>query len=69
LSTLVIEQGTILDRIDYNIEDARQNVKKANVELNKTLKRESSCRARGCMGCLFTSILICTGLLVMKHLL
>jgi syntaxin 16 len=42
---LVIEQGTILDRIDYNIEEAKTNVKKGNVELQKTLKRETSFRA------------------------
>ena len=37
LSVLVIEQGTILDRIDYNIENAAVHVEKANVHLDKTL--------------------------------
>ena len=32
---LVIDQGTILDRIDYNIEQAADRVTSAVVELNK----------------------------------
>lgn len=40
LSTLVVEQGTILDRIDFNIEQAHTNLKLGNKELTKTLKRE-----------------------------
>jgi len=67
LSNLVIEQGTVLDRIDYNILDAKKNVKKGNIELEKTLKREKSWRARGCMTCLITGILIMVVLLVVKH--
>ena len=33
LSNLVVEQGTVLDRIDFNVADSRQNVKKGNREL------------------------------------
>lgn len=40
LSVLVVEQGTILDRIDYNILDAKQNIEKANVHIETTLKIE-----------------------------
>ena len=35
LSVLVMDQGNILDRIDYNIEQAVRHTKKANVELHK----------------------------------
>ena len=35
LSVLVIDQGNILDRIDYNIEQAVRHTKKANVQLHK----------------------------------
>ena len=35
LSVIVIDQGNILDRIDYNIEQAVRHTKKANVELHK----------------------------------
>ena len=37
LSVLVIEQGTILDRIDYNIAEAKEYTEKANVHLEKTV--------------------------------
>jgi syntaxin 16 len=35
LNTLVVEQGTILDRIDYNIEQAVESTDKAVVHLEK----------------------------------
>jgi syntaxin 16 len=33
LQTMIIDQGTLLDRIDYNIEDMAKNVKTAHEEL------------------------------------
>ena len=68
LSILVVEQGTVLDRIDYNVEQARMQVQKGNSELQKTVKRETSSRARGVMSCLVTSIVITATLLVLKWL-
>ena len=40
LQTLVIDQGTLLDRIDYNIEQTAVQVKEATVELDKVIKAE-----------------------------
>ena len=37
LNTIVIEQGNILDRIDYNIEQTLENTKKANKQLKKVI--------------------------------
>jgi syntaxin 16 len=37
LSHLVVEQGTVLDRIDYNLQKSKTNMTKANKELDKTL--------------------------------
>ena len=65
-SVLVIEQGTILDRIDYNIENATEHVEKANVHLDKALKVEKSTRAKSCMMCLATMIMICVIILALK---
>ena len=64
LNTLVVEQGTILDRIDYNIEEAHSDTKQANVHLEKTVKLEKSARARSVIICLMVSILVCTLLLI-----
>lgn len=38
LNTLVVEQGTILDRIDYNVEMAEIHTGKAHTELLKAEK-------------------------------
>ena len=35
LSTMVIDQGTLLDRIDYNVETAKDHLKSAHVDLGK----------------------------------
>ena len=45
LSVLVVEQGTVLDRIDYNILEASKNTTQANVHLRKTLQIEKSMRS------------------------
>ena len=66
LSVLVVEQGTILDRIDYNIETAQTHTKQANVHLEKTLEVEKSTRARSCIVTLAVLILIFLVLLVIK---
>jgi len=42
MANLVNEQGTILDRIDYNIEHAIVNVKKANTHLKKVADDQDS---------------------------
>ncbi len=52
MNQLVIEQGTIMDRIDYNIFDAKYQIHQAKEELNKTYKKESSIRASACIVCL-----------------
>ena len=63
---LVVEQGTVLDRIDYNILEASTSVDKANVHLDKTYKIEKSGRARGVIIFLGASILVCMLILVLR---
>ena len=66
-SKLVIEQGTIMDRIDENIYSAKDNTQKAGMEIKTTYERETSRRAHNCMICLVQSILICIVIIAMQH--
>lgn len=67
LSVLVVEQGTILDRIDFNIECAHKDTKQAIVHLENTVQIEKSMRSRSVLMCLITSIIVCLIVLVLKH--
>lgn len=49
LSVLVIDQGTILDRIDYNIEQVVHQTVEANVQLSKAREKAKSNRAMKCI--------------------
>lgn len=49
LSTLVIEQGSILDRIDINIENTRNHMRKAHNELIKAYKWMKCSRLTLCL--------------------
>merc|ERR1712190_215225 len=55
LAVLVIDQGSILDRIDYNIEQVVTQSKEANTQLQKTEKSHKSNRA---MKCIFWLVLL-----------
>jgi syntaxin 16 len=46
LQTLVLEQGTILDRIDYNIDTAKVNVEEGHINIVKADKNMHSSCAR-----------------------
>jgi syntaxin 16 len=66
LQTLVQNQGTILDRIDYNIDTAAQNVVKANENLDKTEKMMRSNCYRNAMLGIIISIFIMGTLILLK---
>eukprot|EP00826_Nyctotherus_ovalis_P067045 TRINITY_DN9987_c0_g1_i1.p2 TRINITY_DN9987_c0_g1~~TRINITY_DN9987_c0_g1_i1.p2 ORF type:complete len:122 (+),score=24.63 TRINITY_DN9987_c0_g1_i1:650-1015(+) len=66
LSVLVIDQGNILDRIDYNIEQTVRHVKKAKVKLEQSEKYQTS-RIRSCICCLVVAIIIMVVLIVIKY--
>lgn len=61
INDMVIDQGTMLDRIDYNIQNTSDNVQQANQELKiaTTYQRRSSRRA-----CIFLLLLVIFGMIV-----
>ena len=62
LNTLVVDQGTILDRIDYNMETAVQHVKKGLVEIETADDYSKKARPTKCMLVLMVLIVImCVG--------
>lgn len=66
LQTLVLEQGTILDRIDYNIDNALQNTKAAKDNLVQADKNMKSNCARNVNLILLVIIFVFALLLVLK---
>mmetsp|Transcript_52971 Transcript_52971/g.124072 ORF Transcript_52971/g.124072 Transcript_52971/m.124072 type:complete len:304 (+) Transcript_52971:71-982(+) len=66
LAVLVIDQGSILDRIDFNIEQVVDQSKEANVQLQKAEKSQKSNRATKCMIALVAINVILILVLIMK---
>lgn len=62
LATMVVEQGSMLDQIDYNVRTFTENTKGFVRELRKTYKRENSTTAikvvRNLVGIIFVELVI-----------
>ncbi|ORM40756.1 Syntaxin-42 [Babesia sp. Xinjiang] len=62
LATMVVEQGSMLDQIDYNVRLFTENTKNVVRELRKTLKRETSGFAirmvRNLVGIIFVELIL-----------
>lgn len=67
LAVLVIEQGTILDRIDYNMDMVVDQVDRANDELEKVVKSQKQGRPHKCIIILLIIIFVLLVLLGLKH--
>ena len=65
--TLVLEQGTILDRIDYNIETAFTNTRDAHCQLEKANKNMEKNCSRNTNLILIAIIFILSILLILKY--
>jgi len=59
LSILVIEQGTILDRIDYNLEQTAVHIEEGNQQLTQASTQQKKARTKLCI------LLLCILVLVM----
>lgn len=67
LAVLVIDQGTILDRIDYNMEAVVESTKTGVKQLERAEKAQKNARPMKCIVCLVITILILLVILVLKH--
>ena len=63
---MVIDQGTMLDRIDYNIEQVVTQSREANVQLTKAEKAHKSGRAKQCINFFVVVIAIEILLLILR---
>ena len=67
LAVLVIDQGTILDRIDYNMEAVVEHTKTGIQQLERAEKSQKNARPLKCILCLLTLIFVLLFILVLKH--
>ena len=67
LAVLVIDQGTILDRIDYNMEVAVDRVDEGVIQLEKARKYQKASRPMKCICVLVIIIIVLTIMLIIKY--
>lgn len=67
LAVLVIDQGTILDRIDYNMEAVVEHTKTGIQQLEKAEKHQKNARPMKCIFSLLTLIGVLLIILAIKH--
>jgi len=66
LAILVIDQGSLLDRIDYNMETATQRTKRATTRLAHTDKQQDQAHPAKCLVLLISVIILLTAALVYR---
>merc|ERR1712232_667920 len=67
LAVLVIDQGTIIDRIDYNMESVVEHTKEGIQQLQTAESQQKSSRPMKCIICLSFVITFLSLVLILKH--
>jgi syntaxin 16 len=67
LNSLVVDQGTLLDRIDYNLSADKENTHEAVKQLSKAARNQQCSRATSCLLFLIVLIAGLVLLLIFKH--
>ena len=67
LAVLVIDQGTILDRIDYNMEAVVEHTKTGITQLEKAEKQQKNSRPLKCIICLVILIFVQLTFVLVRH--
>jgi syntaxin 16 len=67
LAVLVIDQGTILDRIDYNMENAVEHVQEGMKQLVTAEQHQKNAMTTKCILALIVLIVIMMSVLIWKH--
>eukprot|EP01105_Mastigella_eilhardi_P016612 TRINITY_DN37_c0_g1_i5.p1 TRINITY_DN37_c0_g1~~TRINITY_DN37_c0_g1_i5.p1 ORF type:complete len:327 (-),score=112.46 TRINITY_DN37_c0_g1_i5:104-1060(-) len=66
LAMLVVDQGTVLDRIDHNIDTTLENTERAVAELEEASKIQSKTRTKMCCLLLIILIFVMVVLLILR---
>ncbi|KAG1696566.1 hypothetical protein DVH05_018259 [Phytophthora capsici] len=67
VAEMVIDQGTLIDRIDYNMEQVVERMRSGLGQLERAEKYQRNTRPERCIFLLLTLITLCFFILIMKH--
>ncbi|KAG6611483.1 syntaxin-like protein [Phytophthora cinnamomi] len=67
VAEMVIDQGTLIDRIDYNMEQVVERMRSGLNQLDRAEKYQRNTRPERCIFLLLSLITLCFFILVMKH--
>eukprot|EP00668_Euglena_longa_P011538 GGOE01013945.1.p1 GENE.GGOE01013945.1~~GGOE01013945.1.p1 ORF type:complete len:347 (-),score=148.95 GGOE01013945.1:272-1213(-) len=69
LNALVIDQGTLLDRIDYNVQETKKQVVKGTEELHRLHQRQAKSKFLSIVLCLVVGIFTLLSLIILRTMI